>query len=546
MNNKKQSILAGGLISSAGILISKFLGLLYVIPYDTILQTAQNRVYYANAYNIYSYVLNIATAGLPFAIATLIARYASRNDYRTCLMVKKISFYTMAAFGFICMCAMILFSPMIAEQIVPDEGSYNIMRNVVILMSLAVFIIPILSSMRGFYQGFKEMEIYSTSQVIEQITRIIFLLGAGALAVYVFHKDAIWAVYFGVIAASVAGLLTILYIKSYDRTKLKVIKRKAKEQEHQLNIAPYELFKELVFVAIPFLLIAVFGYCDTIINQMDIVPGLKAFGVAKKEITLLQDAIFFKANKLIAIPMILAPGFSSAIIPYITTALEQKNRGLVKKYILDCVESVIYIALPICFALFVFAKPIIFTLFGVSGNNINLYADVLRWFSLEALCATVCPIFSTLVMALGSRRKIVLNTAIFAIVKVAINRLLISYLGMPGMVLSSFIAYAIFAILNIWVIQKSYNVNWKYTFRKIIFMLAGLVGFYLFAKVFGFIGMLDYSGSRFISLIYLGIMGIVCCLVYLVITGYCNIPQSIFDINLKQIVQKFSKRGRRK
>ncbi|MDF9823890.1 O-antigen/teichoic acid export membrane protein [Breznakia sp. PF5-3] len=546
MNNKKQSILAGGLISSAGILISKFLGLLYVIPYDTILQTAQNRVYYANAYNIYSYVLNIATAGLPFAIATLIARYASRNDYRTCLMVKKISFYTMAAFGFICMCAMILFSPMIAEQIVPDEGSYNIMRNVVILMSLAVFIIPILSSMRGFYQGFKEMEIYSTSQVIEQITRIIFLLGAGALAVYVFHKDAIWAVYFGVIAASVAGLLTILYIKSYDRTKLKVIKRKAKEQEHQLNIAPYELFKELVFVAIPFLLIAVFGYCDTIINQMDIVPGLKAFGVAKKEITLLQDAIFFKANKLIAIPMILAPGFSSAIIPYITTALEQKNRGLVKKYILDCVESVIYIALPICFALFVFAKPIIFTLFGVSGNNINLYADVLRWFSLEALCATVCPIFSTLVMALGSRRKIVLNTAIFAIVKVAINRLLISYLGMPGMVLSSFIAYAIFAILNIWVIQKSYNVNWKYTFRKIIFMLAGLVGFYLFAKVFGFIGMLDYSGSRFISLIYLGIMGIVCCLVYLVITGYCNIPQSIFDINLKQIVQKFSKRGRHK
>ena len=37
-NSRKQSVLLGGLISTAGIFISKFLGLIYVVPFDAILQ----------------------------------------------------------------------------------------------------------------------------------------------------------------------------------------------------------------------------------------------------------------------------------------------------------------------------------------------------------------------------------------------------------------------------------------------------------------------------------------------------------------------------
>ncbi|NCC54493.1 MAG: polysaccharide biosynthesis protein, partial [Erysipelotrichia bacterium] len=213
MSNRKQSVLMGGLISSAGIFISKFLGLLYVVPFNAILQSAANQSYYSQTYNIYSYVLNIATAGLPFAIATLVARYASRNDYRTCLLVKKISFYTMSAFGFICMVIMLLLSGMIAQGISPENSDVNIMRTSIILISFAIFVIPILSSLRGFYQGLKEMEIYSMSQILEQLARIIFLLSVGALIVFVFHQNAVWALYFSILAASISGLLTILYIR---------------------------------------------------------------------------------------------------------------------------------------------------------------------------------------------------------------------------------------------------------------------------------------------------------------------------------------------
>lgn len=545
MSNRKQSLLTGGLISSAGLLISKFLSLFYTIPFDAILQTSENRAIYSEAYNVYSYILMIASAGLPFAIATLVSRYLTREDYKTALLVKKISFYTMLALGFICMCFMVIFSTPIATQIAADESSIPTMRMTLILLSLAIFIIPVLSSFRGFYQGMKEMQIYSASQVVEQIVRIVFLLGVSCIAIYVFNADRIWAVYFGVIATSVAGFLTILYIKSYDRKKVLPIKRLAKQQDGESRDSK-ELFKELIFLAIPFLITAVFGYCDTIINQWDFVPGMKAFGITDASvINLYKDGVYYKAMKLIAIPMILAPGFSSAIYPYITEARERRQPGLVQKYISNCVESVVYIALPICFALFVFAKPIIYTLYGPTGENLETYTMILKWFALEGLSATICPIFSSLVMSVGQRKKIIFTTMIFAVIKIVTNRWLISRIIVGGMVLSSFIAYAIFAGLNIIIIQRNYKVKWRYTLRKILFMLIGIGGFYLVSLIFNFFGMIDYTGNRIISLIYLGIMGIICCLAYFGITAYCHIPQSIFGFDLSAISEKIKGRFRK-
>ncbi len=540
MSNRKQSVLMGGLISSAGIFLSKFLGLLYVVPFNVILQTAENQSYYSQTYNIYSYILNIATAGLPFAIATLVAKYATRDDYRTCLLVKKISFITMATFGFICMLLMILFSSMIANQVCPNDGDINIMRNSILLISFAVFIVPILSSLRGFYQGLKEMEIYSISQVLEQLARIIFLLSIGAIIVFVFHQDAVWAVYFAILAASISAVLTIFFIRWKGKLKYHEIIEKSKHQELETKADAKEIFKELLYVAIPYLIISIFGYSDTIINQMDLKPGLEAYG--KMEFSAgLSSAIFYSATKVIAIPMILAPGFSAAIIPYITSAMEKKKGKLVRKYILDCVESVIYIALPICFALFVFARPIMFTLFG--NGNLEMNTFVLKWYALEALCATICPIFSSIVTAIGLRKKIVANTVVFSLIKIACNRLFISLWGVGGMVLSSFVAYLVFTLLNLHSIQKYCHVNWKYTFRKLLIMALGLALFYLLSIPFDYLGWIAMNQNRMISLFCLALMGIVCCGGYIGLTSICSIPQSIFHFQFSDIINKIKNRG---
>lgn len=535
MNSRKQSVLLGGLISTAGIFISKFLGLIYVVPFDAILQSAANKAYYSQTYSIYSYVLQIATAGLPFAVATLVARYAAREDYRTCLLVKKISFLTMALLGVISGVIMILLSGVIASSVCPADGDIEIMKNAIILISISLFIIPILSSIRGFYQGLKEMEIYSMSQVLEQIVRIAFLLGIGAIIVFVLNIDAVWAMYFSVIAASVAGALTIFFIQWKGKAKYSEVKALAKAQSDENKMSSKEIFKELIILSIPWLLTAIFGYCDPIINQMDLGPGLEAYGKLAYDNNL-STAIFMHATKIIAIPMILATGFSSAIIPYITSAMEKKNVKQVHKYIMDSMDSVIYLALPMCFLLFVLAKPVMFTMFG--SSNIELDTFAMQWYTFEGLCSTICPIITSIVMALGYRDRAILHTIIYAFIKLLTNRLFISIFGLGGLVLSTVLASVVCAGLNLYIIQKNYHVKWVYTFRKTIFMILGLIAIYVVLIPFNMMGWVDYLDSRILSLCMLGVMGIVSVLTYVFVTGIFQVPQLIFNVDVNSLVSK--------
>ena len=80
-SNKKQYFIMGSLTSSAGVFISKAIGLFYVVPF-TALATEANMAFYSAAFTYYSIILQVCTAGLPFATAAVVAKYASNNDYK--------------------------------------------------------------------------------------------------------------------------------------------------------------------------------------------------------------------------------------------------------------------------------------------------------------------------------------------------------------------------------------------------------------------------------------------------------------------------------
>ena len=84
----KQSLLMGALTSSFGIFVSKLLGLLYYSPLSQLAGEA-NMAFYSIVYTYYDLLLQISQAGIPFAIASLVAKYSSKNDYKTVLTVRK-------------------------------------------------------------------------------------------------------------------------------------------------------------------------------------------------------------------------------------------------------------------------------------------------------------------------------------------------------------------------------------------------------------------------------------------------------------------------
>lgn len=583
-SKQKQSIIAGGLISTAGIFFAKFLGLFYAVPFNTILGGGANIAIYGVAYNIYNYILNICLAGIPFAIATLVAKYASQEDYRTTLMVKRLSTTFMIAFGALAMLLLMVCAAPFASMLLPEGAmgagdqatadNITVMRNVLTIIAVAIFFVPILSSIRGFYQGLKDMEIYALSQVLEQVARVVFLLVSSAVAVYLLGMDRTWAVYFGAFSTSVAAILAIIHIHLYDRKQMKEIKAAAISQTREANTDVGSLFRELIFISIPYLFVAVFGYSDSIINSFLLKGGMEAYYInhgggtevngamvlseqAGAELTIIIGSINYAVVKLMSIPMVLAPGFSSAILPHITSALVRKQYQLVRKNISECIDTVLYIALPVCFCLFVFAKPIYAILFPPSGypenvlpaaqlitdeQALDLCAQVLRWFSIEALLSTMSPIFNSLMMAVELRKLNIRNLAFSVILKFCITYPLLAYFGYPGLIFSSLISCGLFFWLDGYALTRRFHLRWQFTLRRMTVMAGGLALMAAVAWLCQLVGLKGYGCGRLLGIVQLGISGTLTLSAYFLFTYRFELPQLILHVDpLKWLRQRRGK-----
>lgn len=71
---KKNEFIEGALIATIAIILSKILGVLYVIPFYNIIGENGGSLY-GYAYNIYNFFLIISSAGIPLAISKITSEY---------------------------------------------------------------------------------------------------------------------------------------------------------------------------------------------------------------------------------------------------------------------------------------------------------------------------------------------------------------------------------------------------------------------------------------------------------------------------------------
>ncbi len=110
---KKDSFLKGTLIASIAIIITKILGVLYVIPFYKIIGETGG-VLYSYAYNIYNLFLNISTAGIPIAISMLISEYVTLGKIDAKERTFKVGKKIILTFSVISFLTLFIFSDSIA------------------------------------------------------------------------------------------------------------------------------------------------------------------------------------------------------------------------------------------------------------------------------------------------------------------------------------------------------------------------------------------------------------------------------------------------
>ena len=524
----KKSIIVGGLIGTGGLFVSKLIGLAYTIPFSYILQSEAYQSVYAQSYNIYAYLLTIFQSGVPFAVATLVARYIALEDAKSVILVKKIAFAILGLTGFVGMILLFTLSNVIAPAMVAKNA--DIMANCLKILSLAIFLVPVLSAFRGYYQGLKEMEEYAFSQAFEQVFRVAFLLSAACLVVYAFGWDKKYALYAAVMSTSVATIAAIAQFAYFDRKHQYVVDKMASKQTKACHSAK-KIVREILILAIPYLVVAILGNIDQVFNGFLLPTGLKMHYNAKDTTTVIS-ASNYVAGKLNAIPMILGPGFATAIIPHISEALSKKNYKLVKKNVLDSINVVLYVAIPVSFCIFAYAGPLNYTLYY--SENLELCTFVVQWMALEGFLSTFAPLVTNLMVSLELRKNVLKNLAIGVLIKGVLLIPFVWIMGIAGAVISSLLGTGYILYKNLKEIHDVYHISYRKTMIISVRILVGLLALWITSILLSKVGLYGVEGSKLVCLFKMCLNGLLSVIVYVVVTLYLKVPQSIFHFQLKK------------
>ena len=77
---KKNTFIKGALITTFGVIFTKIIGILYVIPFHSLIGEKGGALY-GYAYTIYSIFVSLASAGIPLAISKLVSEYQALGYY---------------------------------------------------------------------------------------------------------------------------------------------------------------------------------------------------------------------------------------------------------------------------------------------------------------------------------------------------------------------------------------------------------------------------------------------------------------------------------
>ena len=214
--SKPNTFFGGAAILAVGILVVKLIGMFYKIPLLNIIGE-QGSADFNNAYNIYSVLLTISTAGLPVAVSKLVSEadaLGRRNQVRRTFRLALALFLILGVLSFL---VMFFGSEQLAGLMNDSMAAPGIRA-----LAPAVICVGCLSAFRGYAQGHGSMTPTAVSQIIEALCKLTvglglayWLVGHGADASHA-AAGAITGVTVGTIVALAYMLMNFLISRSQE------------------------------------------------------------------------------------------------------------------------------------------------------------------------------------------------------------------------------------------------------------------------------------------------------------------------------------------
>ncbi len=467
---KQNGFLKGAAVLSIAGIIVKILGAMYRVPLSNIIKS-EGMGYYQTAYPLYTLLLTISTAGFPVAIAKLVSEKRSIGDYESAHKVFKVALIGLAIFGGISS----LFLGINAERIVANIGNSNAYYALISLAPALVFV-PVMSVMRGFFQGSQNMVPTALSQIAEQSFRVF----SGLFLTYALLDRGIPMAAGGASMGGTIGAFTgtIVVIGIYLKRREEI----NEERRNSLIVGEYpvsDIIKDLLKIAVPITLgAAIIPIMDSIDLKL-VMQRLQLIGFTESYANDLYGNYKGMAQTLVNLPQVFAVAISVSLVPAISNAKAANDKGDLRDTITSGLRMTLLIGLPAALGLFILSEEIIRLLYYKNtAETIIITGNLLRVSALGVIFLTSVQSLSAILQGLGQPLIPAINLFVGAVIKTILTYTLtvIPSINIYGAAFSTVVAYGIAFILNLLAVIKYSEIkfDFKYIFKKPLISAIGM------------------------------------------------------------------------
>ena len=464
---KPNTFFGGAAILAMGILVVKVIGLFYKIPLVNIIGS-EGSADFNNAYNIYSVLLTISTAGLPVAVSKMVSEANALGRQNQVHKVFRLSLAAFLTLGVVSFLIMYFGSEQLAGMMHDSLAAAGIRA-----LAPAVICVGCLSAFRGYAQGHGNMTPTAVSQILEALCKLVIGLGLAYWLVRAGQPSHVAAA--GAITGVTVGTILALAYMIFNFVSTRM--REEKDTQDAPDSAR-RILSTLMKIAIPITLsssmVGIVTVIDSALVQgqiqkvlisdpdswalyqqvVDFAPLEAArdawqqavsSGAAAEAVSQLYGAVELAAENISRslygnysgaltiynLPLSLMAAITASVIAAVSAALARRDRRGAARITGSALRITALLAFPMGVGLFVLGTPIIRLIFpeldaSVAGPLLSTLGIASIFVCLMLVCNSVLQAHGfinlpVVIMALGGVVKIVTNYNLVAVPTIGIS-----------------------------------------------------------------------------------------------------------------------------
>jgi len=384
-------------------------------------------------YPIYVLVLVAATAGIPLAIAKLVAEETAKNNFAGALRIFRTAFLFIVGLSVFFTVLLLVGAPYLREHVFPNPKVYYCFLSLV----PGVIIVSLCSAFRGYFQGLQQMTSTAVTQMTEQLVRVVAGL---SIAYFLLPRGVEYAAIglsLGVILGEFTGFLLMLTIYLINRLRLP-----------RLPVYPISLKAVTVRIfglAIPVTLTRLVTTGVMSIDAILIPYRLHASGLSMSQATAAYGELIGIAMALMLTPGIITFALATALVPAVSDAMALKNYTLVRMRTSESMRLTMLAGMPATLVLLFVPEQLCLLFFDYPQAG-----TVLRAIALGGPFLFISQTTTGILQGMGRADRPLKNLIVGSLIKVVGVYYLtaVPSLGIVGTAYALSFSYAVAALLN--------------------------------------------------------------------------------------------------